>query len=403
MARKFVAVLPSLAFVTLALHGCGIPVDWGNARDCFDPNDPGYGDPEVCGSRPDSGTDASTEDAGSSSSSSGSSARCSGTCVDNAPNDFAPPQIVYVGEPLAKYSYSCPSEAGAFGGREYLNLHVPDPGCPKCICGPIEGTCNPRPNNIFLRAGTCDVLQLPTTNFAAPEGWDGSCTSLNAMPANVECPPGSGVPCAQSVYASTLLDPEQACEPVPMPVPKATSDSPRWETMVLSCSTTPRSESCTEAAANTCLPPLPTTEAGWRYCVRHDDPGVHACPSSIDSPFSEQIIAYSDYIDTRKCTECGCKASGGSCHGILRVYKDNACSTNELVIAEGFSSEITLCSNFSMAGTEVGSKEMTDVVYVPGSCTPTGGVAVGTAYPDEATAATWCCMAESPKPGASAD
>ena len=125
--------------------------------------------------------------------------------------------------------------------------------------------------------------------------------------------------------------------------------------------------------------------------MRHNDPGVHACPSLIDSDFSEQLIAFSAYVDTRKCTECKCKASGGSCHGSLRLYKDNACSTNELV-AEGLTSENILCSNFSMVGTAVGSKEMTDIVYVPGSCTPTGGLAIGDAYPDEATAATWCCM-----------
>jgi hypothetical protein len=126
--------------------------------------------------------------------------------------------------------------------------------------------------------------------------------------------------------------------------------------------------------------------------VRHNDTGTHACPSSIDSPFSEQYTAYNNgYIDERKCTECGCKASGGSCHGILRVYKDNACSTNELS-ADGLTSENTLCSNFSMAGTAVGSKEMTDIVYVEGKCEPTGGVAIGDAHPDEATSATWCCM-----------
>lgn len=41
------------------------------------------------------------------------------------------------------------------------------------------------------------------------------------------------------------------------------------------------------------------------------------------------------------------------------------------------------------------------VIYrndVPGSCTPTGGVAVGTA-PDEAMAVSWCCMAEPPSAG----
>lgn len=41
-------------------------------------------------------------------------------------------------------------------------------------------------------------------------------------------------------------------------------------------------------------------------------------------------------------------------------------STPELLVAEGLTSENTLCINFSMAGTAVGSKEMTDIVYVAG-------------------------------------
>jgi hypothetical protein len=162
--------------------------------------------------------------------------------------------------------------------------------------------------------------------------------------------------------------------------------------MVLSCSSTPLQEACKQAASTQCLPSLPN-EAGWRYCVRHQDEngGVFACPSSIDSPFSEQVIAYTDFVDTRKCTECACKASGGECYGTLRVYKDNSCSTNELVSGM-MSSEIILCSNLLGPGDAVGSKEMTGVTYIPGKCEPKGGLAIGDAYPDEATAATWCCM-----------
>lgn len=129
---------------------------------------------------------------------------------------------------------------------------------------------------------------------------------------------------------------------------------------------------------------------------------MHACPSSIDLSLSEKIIAYSDYIDTRKCTKCGYKASGGNRHGILHVYKDNACSANEALTMEGLTSETFLCFNFSMAGTAVGSKEMTDIVYVAGKCEPTRGLAIGEAYPDDATAATWCCMAAPPNLGPSA-
>lgn len=390
MPRWFVVIGLILGGIVGAACGKRWNFD-GIVGTCDDPKEPGWLDPECVAAR--CKVDASSEgcDAGTLEDANTSSARCSGTCVSNAPNDFAAPQLVYVGEPKAKYSYNCPDEVGAFGGREYRDLITPDPGCPSCLCGPIEGSCSARPNIILVRAGSCNVLQPATTNFAAPENWDGSCTNINSVPAGLECPPGSGIPCAQSVYASTLLDPVEGCEPIPLPVPKATSDSPRWGTMVLSCKSTPLFEACDQAVSEQCMPSLPQ-ESGWRYCVRHNESGVHACPSSLDSPFSNQVIAYTNFVDERKCTECGCKASGGACSGTLRVYKDNSCSTNEMLTMEGVTSELTLCSNFSIPGEAVGSKELTELTYFPGKCAPTGGVAIGTAYPDESNAATWCCM-----------
>lgn len=401
MNCRFAVFMPVALVVLIVFgNGCtscfGIPIDWtGNARDCDDPKDPAYDTweciPRRCDVNPkdvvcDGGVE---EDGGSSASSSGSSARCSGTCVSNAPNDFSAPQPVYIGVPLGKYAFSCPDGVGAFGDREYLDLHVPDPGCPSCICGPIEGTCNPRPNNIQVRAGTCDVPHAATEDFAAPENWDGSCTSLNAVPAGRECPPGSGIPCAQSVFASTLLEPEQGCESIPMPVPRLTNDLPRWKTMVLSCSATPTSETCTKSASQQCLPSLPRNEPGWRYCVRHEGQGVFACPSSLDSDFSEQVIAYTEYVDERRCTACGCKATGGECWGTLRMYEDETCTNDAAMLS--ISSNTYECNNVP-PGLSLGSKEMTDLVYLPGTCEPTGGLPVGAAYPDQTTATTWCCM-----------
>jgi hypothetical protein len=157
--------------------------------------------------------------------------------------------------------------------------------------------------------------------------------------------------------------------------------------MVLSCNPSEVHGACDEVASTKCLPPLPP-EPGWGYCVRHTQLGEHACPSG--SVFSKQFVSYAKYIDTRKCTECGCKAGGGTCHGIFRVYSDDSCSTNEIA-ADLITSDMTVCANVT-AGEAIGSKELTDLAYVPGKCVPTGGLSVGTAYPDESTAVTWCCM-----------
>ena len=306
-------------------------------------------------------------------------------CVPNEPDNFNAPQPLWVG-PRGE-DPGCPSEIGAFGDRRYNDLVVPDPGCPACICGPIEGSCSARPNSILLRADFCEVPQTYTSDFSAPENWDGSCTSLHAMPAGAECPVGSGIPCAQSIYSSALLDPVEGCEPIPVPVPQAHSDEPSWKNRVLSCNATPIDFSCPGNNTKR-FAALPD---GWRHCVRHQEKGIQECPS--DSKYTERVIAYSGkgYDDTRKCTECGCKASGGACYGTFNVYEDEQCT--KFVNGNLLNSETYECSNVK-PGQAIGSKELVDLTYIAGKCEPTGGLAIGTVEENDADAVTWCCMRE---------
>jgi hypothetical protein len=74
----------------------------------------------------------------------------------------------------------------------------------------------------------------------------------------------------------------------------------------------------------------------------------------------------------------------------LRVYSDDSCSSNEVELVT-LSSDLTGCANLP-PGVAAGSKEMTDLVYLPGKCAPTGGLAIGDVYPDESSAVTWCCI-----------
>lgn len=318
-------------------------------------------------------------------------------CVPNAPDNFHPPQPLWVG--ARAEDPGCPPEIGAFGDRRFNDLEVPAPGCPACVCGPIEGSCSPRPNSIMVRADFCEVLQSYTTDFSAPENWDGSCTSINAIPAGAECPAGSGIPCAKSIYTSALLDPVEGCEPIAAPVPKARadaasssiptpnahSDSPRWSTDVLSCNATPLDLACPDHDS-TRFAVLP---GGWRHCVRHEEKGIHECPNG--SKYKDQVIAYSDtgYVDTRQCTECGCKAGGGTCYGTFNVYEDEQCT--KFVNGATLNSDTYECTNFK-PGQAVGSKELVDLTYVPGKCEPTGGLAIGTVVKNDDEAVTWCCL-----------
>jgi len=318
-------------------------------------------------------------------------------CVPNAPNDFDPPQPLWVGP--KDEDPGCIPEIGAFGGREYNDLDAPDPGCPACVCGPIEGSCSPQPNTILIRSDYCEVLETYTTDFSAPENWDGSCTSVNAMPAGAECPAGSGIPCTQSVYASSLPDPVEKCEVIPVPVPKARaeaissspptqnahSDWPTWSTLALSCNATPIDLACPDHDS-TRFAVLPKD---WRHCVRHRGKGIYECPTG--SQYKDQVIAYSDkgFTDTRQCTECGCKASGGVCYGTFNVYEDEQCTT--FLSMETLYSDTYGCSNIP-TGVAVGSKELVDLTYVPGTCEPTGGIPIGTVEKNDAEAVTWCCL-----------
>ncbi len=392
----------SLAFLTFT--ACGVDYEWGPHVPSYACDDITYSDyhSKRCVDwrcSVDAGLpEDNCPDAGSSEDG-GSSARCTGTCVNNAPIGFSAPQPVYIGPPKAKYLFGCPPEVGAFAApNQYHDLHVPSPGCPTCVCGSIKGTCSP-PEKVTLRPTVCGAQASDTFDFSGPSGWDGSCTNFNAMPAGAQCPPGSGVACAQSIDAATLAPPVEACEPIPLPVPKLTSDKPWWTNTVMPCVSNALNGACDNAASEACLPSLPPGEPEWRYCVRQA--GIHECPQGNGATFVHQYVAYDGFIDTRACTACECGASGGNCYGTLRTYADDACSTNEIV-SYPVGSNMTNCLNLAPTGDSFGSKELTDVTYMPGACEPKGGEPIGDVVPIKSkidengkivdTVTTWCCM-----------
>lgn len=393
MAPK-IALLISLTCTVLIVVADGCTGDYwtGDPSICCptDPKDPRYDD-EMCVDNRNklmAARDAGYDGAGCVSVFPGYEGQAKdesieSVCIPNAPNDFDPPQPLWVGP--TNEAAVCTPEIGAFGGREYKGLVPPVPVCPACVCGAVEGSCSPRPNSIQLRADFCDVFPTYTSDFSAPESWDGSCTNLHAMPAGAECPVGSGIPCAQSVYTSALPEPVEGCKPIPVPVPKLHSDWPTWDTQVLSCNATPIDLACPDHDS-TRFAVLPT---GWRHCVRSQEKGIHECPSG--SKYKDQVIAYTDrgFIDTRDCTECGCKAAGGVCYGTFNVYEDEQCT--KFVNMNVSNSETYGCTNVT-PGQAVGSKELVDLMYVPGKCEPTGGVPIGTVDENDAEAVTWCCL-----------
>ncbi len=407
--RNALLLMASLAACASMFAACGVNYEWGGVIHepflCDDTTYSDYHSPMCVDDRCKTGralptdkcTDAGSSEDGGLSQDGGSSARCSGKCVPNAPDGFDDPQALYVG-PSKPWPHDddCPASVGSFGDLRYTDLLIPSPGCPACICGPIEGSCSPTPE-IFLNADLCNTALLSTTNFGGPPNWTGACTMTNAVPANLECPPGSGIPCAQSIVTSPLPAPVDGCKPIPLPVPKATGDKVAWKNVVLSCSSTVKSDECTDGSSQQCFPSLPG-EPGWSYCVRRKTTGVFECPKFSDFP--EQVLAFThdSFTDTRACTECTCEASGGTCFGTLRVYADDACSTNES-LSLMLGSDGPNCQNFFPPGEALSSKEITDLVYVPGACAPKGGEPVGGVefvtkpqFDGHEPVFTWCCM-----------
>lgn len=393
MGKKIIAVVIVTSFGLVALaDGCSAD-QWSGANESCcptDPRNPEYRDPICVEGRNQlaQARDAGYDGAGCRASYPGFEGQAmdeaiESICVPNAPDNFNPPQPLWVGAKAD--DPGCPPEIGAFGDRRYNDIEVPAASCPLCVCGPVKGSCSPRPNNIQIRADFCGVLETYTSDFSAPENWDGSCTNLHAMPAGAECPAGSGIPCAMSIYTSALLDPVEGCEPIPLPVPKLYSGWITWNTHILSCNATPIDLTCPDHDS-TRFAVLPK---GWRHCVRHQEKGIHECPSG--SKYKDQVITYSDkgYNDTRQCTECGCKASGGTCFGTFNVYEDEQCT--KFVNMATLNSETYECTNM-MPGQAVGSKELVDLTYVAGKCEATGGVPFGSVDENDDEAATWCCL-----------
>ena len=393
MHRKLITLVIVTSFGLVALaDGCSAD-QWSGANSwCCptDPKNPEWDDPQCVEGR---AWDAYREDAGIDGGGCAppnwpqsrhlAEEAVASVCVPNAPDNFDPPQPLWVGAKAD--DPGCSPEIGAFGNRQYNDIEIPAAGCPACVCGPVEGSCYAPPNQIQIRAGYCEDLNVPSTDFSASEEWDGSCTSANALKAGAECPENSGVFCAQSIYTSALPDPVEGCKPFSWPVPSLHSDRVTWNKSVLSCSATPIDLVCPDHDS-TRFAVLPK---GWRHCVRHQEDGIHACPS--ESKYKNQVIAYGDkgYIDTRRCTECECKATGGICHGTFNVYEDEQCT--KFLSMNSVNSETYDCANL-VPGVAVGSKELVDLTYVPGTCEPSGGLPLGTVETDDDNAQTWCCL-----------
>lgn len=162
-----------------------------------------------------------------------------------------------------------------------------------------------------------------------------------------------------------------------------------WETAARQCAGTEIAGAKCDGSAN-CVHNLAFP---YRQCISRA--GVHACPAGYDT--GERFVMYrKDGVqEGRGCTDCACGAPvGGACVGRLRVFEDGTCG--KLIDDKAISSIEDVCTDLAMPGVALGSKEVVDVAYVPGTCAGNGGEPFGEAQPDDDQGRTFCCLSAFP-------
>lgn len=284
----------------------------------------------------------------------------SGTCVPKAPESWKHVAFALTWPELPP---ACPEDAPSlvFEGSP----EPPAQTCPTCLCDAPEGTCS-LPTTWTVSSEVCPGGSGVKTSFDPPSGWDGSCSSTNAIAQGKLC---GGVPCVQSITLSLPVINEKPCTPqmegwVDLPIPKLKADGPRMATG-RACASAKPLPSCSGAGCS-------KTNSAFGACILHD--GDQVCP---DGWAGDRHVLYQHIDDARLCTPCGCDApSGGSCQVKWRAFSDSSCTTE--VAANDVSAGMigpacyALNSGIALAGK---SAELLD--YTKGSCTPTGGELVG--------------------------
>lgn len=335
----------------------------------------------------DAGTDGES-DAGVDGASLRPEAACldkGGECVPlkAGPNaaDWNGPDPVWFG-PAIDAPTECPFE-GEIQLARYSGLHAPPLDCASCECEEATGKCAGVPDSISVGTSTCGPggISVP---FDAPGGWDGSCTNANAIPAGAQCPPGSGTPCVQSIAWSALPGPQnEACAVHVNPVPGFNGFTTSWENAAVACHSSMTRDLCGNGSKEC----VPAVLYPWSQCVwlngEHDK-----CPDNYT--YSRFVMYDHEPKDSRGCSACSCgEPVGGSCVAKFNIFTDPACSME--IQNQTISSSMPDCNFVFPAGSAIGSKSVTDHLYVPGTCAASGGEPMGEAVEDKSTATTICC------------
>jgi hypothetical protein len=220
------------------------------------------------------------------------------------------------------------------------------------------------PTTLTASSATCGTMGN-TTPFDAPPGWDGGCTTADAI---------DGGAASLTIAAPTVA--ESGCNAIQPPTP----DGGLSMSYAVAC--VGEAAGLCSAAGFACLPP---PAMGFGVCVASG--GDYDCPGS---PYTEKHLAFVGVDDTRSCSPCTCGApSGGKCTTRISIYPDSACASSSVYVLGVDSTMPEWCDDVT-AGPLL-SKSASPPVYVPGgSCQPAGGVPGGSVT--QTGTITFCCI-----------
>jgi hypothetical protein len=303
----------------------------------------------------------------------GAGGGCAGQCAPLGPVEWLGPALLWIGKDGE--APECPPSAPVEGSPMFDNLNAPTV-CGACKCDAPSGSCA-LPTTLTAASSQCpgSAPGAAHTPFDAPAGWDGSCTGVSPIPANLKC---NGVICVQSLTIAPLTLTEAPCGVITEPVAEKLPYT--WGTVA---------RTCRGIAYGPCASPseicTPAVAPGFAQCLVQK--GDNECPSA----YTDRHLLYKGFADTRACTSCACSAPvGGACTSLVSIFKDGSCAPASLVAAISVDATNPTCLDVSPSGQALLSKIATAPVYSPGVCQVSGGEPIGEAAPEEPS--TFCCL-----------
>jgi hypothetical protein len=267
----------------------------------------------------------------------------------------------------------------------YRLLNVPAAQCSACTCSaPLGQVCDVQ---VHIIAGTCNEWNNGTAcAFPVPSIADGTCDQSGGflMAGNNTCAPASGAncpmgssPCNQSASADPAVLLGGSCNPS---VETPTIPPTTWTNAGRACQPAAEGKGCANSFA--CLPNAP---APYGFvCISHI--GDFACPAGSGYT-SKHTFFDIDPTDDRTCSDCQCSGvNGASCTSSMEIYSDlvvNSCNTKIATIPP--SGCAPLVGNPAVLG-----RKGVNTSIIPGTCSPSGGTASGTAT--GVNPITYCCQ-----------